>query len=163
MDNGIIIRPNYIFWDYFKINFYILVNKLSYYIIIPFSFIFISLDIYYINTGQKKAIELIEFPSIVFLLLPFIIFLSVYRITKHSLSNKKLKEDIKIIINSQYVDYQGETFNIKYSWADFLKLKETKNWFLFYVNKKQAQVIRKKDLNDEQLVYVQQILAIVKK
>ena len=163
MENEIVIKPNYIFWDYFKINLYIFVNKISYYIIIPLSLIFIVLDIYYVNTGQKKIIELFEFPTIFFFLLPIIIFASVYRITKHSLSNKKLKENIKIIIDSENVDYQGETFNIKYNWADFIKIKETKNWFLFFINKKQAQVIRKKDLTNEQLVYIKKNLAIVKK
>ena len=158
MEKEIVIKPNYFFWDYFKVNLFIHVNKVSYYIIIPLSFIFILLDIYYINIGQKKVIEIFEFPSIVFLLLPLIIFLSVYRITKHSLSNKKLKEDIKIIITYQNLKYQGDTFNIKYNWDDFIKIKETKNWFLFYINKKQAQVIRKKDLHDNELNELKEIL-----
>ena len=157
MEKEIVIKPNYVFWDYFKINLFIYVNKMSYYIIISLSFIFILFDIYYINTGQKKLIEIFKFPSIVFLLLPLIIFLSVYRITKHSFSNKKLKEDIKIIINSQNIKYKGDTFNIKYNWYNFIKIKETKNWFLFYINKKQVQVIRKKDLTQDKLNFIKVI------
>ena len=162
MEQEIVIKPNYVFWDYFKINLYIIVNKISYYILIPISAIIIFLNIYWIVIGEKNVIEMFEFPFLVFLLLPFVIFLSVYRITKFSLSNKKLSEEINIIINQQFIDYKGETFNIKYNWTDFLKFKETKNWFLFYFNKRQAQVIRKKDLNENQLIELKELFNSLK-
>ena len=57
MEKEIIVKPNFIFKDYFKINLYLLVNKPYYYIIGPLSILFLSFDIHQIYINEKKLIE----------------------------------------------------------------------------------------------------------
>lgn len=150
MEKEIIIKPNFVFKDYFKINLYLLINKSYYYIILPLCFTFLSFDIYQINRGTKNLVDLIHFPDVVFILLPIIILWSAFRITKIRLSNIKLKENVYIKFNNEYLEDVGESFNMKYFWKDIFKIEEKKNWFLIYIDKKCAKVIRKADLKDNQ-------------
>ena len=105
---------------------------------------------YQISKGSKKIIVLIDFPDLIFILLPLMILFSVYKQTKTRLSNVKLKENIFIKFNTQYLEDFGESFNMKYFWKDIFKIVEKKEWFFIYMDKKHAKVIRKADLKDNQ-------------
>lgn len=150
MDKEIIIKPNFIFKDYFKANLFLALNKPFYYIMLPLSLFFLLFDLYQISKGSKKIIVLIDFPDLIFILLPLMILFSVYKQTKTRLSNVKLKENIFIKFNTEYLEDNGESFNLKYFWKDIFKIVEKKEWFLIYIDKKQAKVIRKADLKDNQ-------------
>ncbi|MFM7018659.1 YcxB family protein [Flavobacterium sp.] len=150
MEKEIIVKPNFIFKDYFKINLYLLVNKPYYYIIGPLSILFLSFDIHLIYPNEKKLIELLFFPDVCFLALPLLIIWAAYSITKSRLSNKKLEENIYIKFNSECIEDVGESFNMKYYWREIFKIVEKENWFLIYLNKKSAKVIRKADLVENQ-------------
>ncbi|BDB53781.1 hypothetical protein GENT5_00860 [Flavobacterium ammoniigenes] len=150
MDKEIIIKPNFVFKDYFKANLFLALNKPYYYIMLPTILFFLCFDLFYISQGSKKIIELLYFPDVVFILLPLIILLSVYKLTKTRLSNVKLKENIFIKFNTEYLEDVGDSFNMKYFWKDIFKILEKKEWFLIYIDKKCAKVIRKADLNDNQ-------------
>jgi hypothetical protein len=150
MEKEIVIKPNFVFKDYFKTNLFLALNKPFYYIILPTSFFFLCFDIYYMTQGSKSFIELLYFPDIVFILLPIIILFSVFKLTKARLSNVKLKENIFIKFNNEYLEDVGESFYMKYFWKDIFKIEEKKDWFLIYIDKKCAKIIRKTDLKDNQ-------------
>ena len=78
------------------------------------------------------------------------ILFSVYKLTQTRLSNVKLKENIFIKFNTQYLENVGDSFNMKYFWKDIFKIVERKEWFLIYIDKKCAKVIRKADLKYNQ-------------
>ncbi|WP_394759347.1 YcxB family protein [Flavobacterium sp.] len=100
--------------------------------------------------GSKSFIELFYFPDLIFILLPIVVLFSTFSITKTRLSNIKLKENIFIKFNNEYIEDVGESFNMKYYWKDIYKLVEKNDWFLIYIDKKCAKVIRKDDLKDNQ-------------
>ncbi len=150
MDKEIIIKPSFIFKDYFKVNLFLVLNKPFYYVILPLSFLFLCFDIYNMIQGSKSFIELFYFPDLIFILLPIVVLFSTFSITKTRLSNIKLKENIFIKFNNEYIEDVGESFNMKYYWKDIYKLVEKNDWFLIYIDKKCAKVIRKDDLKDNQ-------------
>jgi hypothetical protein len=150
MEKEIVIKPHFVFKDYFKANLFFALNKPFYYIMLPASFFFLCFDIYYMNQGSKRFIELLYFPDVVFILLPIIILISVFKLTKARLSNIKLKENITIKFNNEFLEDVGESFNMKYFWKDIFKIVEKREWFLIYIDKKCAKVIRKADLKDNQ-------------
>lgn len=150
MEKEIIIKPNFVFKDYFKVNLYLYLSNRIYYILLPLSACFLFFDIYQISLDSSKLSKLYSFPDIVFILLPIIILFSVFRITKSRLSNIKLKENVFIKFNREYLEDVGESFNMKYFWKDIFKIVEKNNWFLIYIDKKYAKVIRKADLKDNQ-------------
>jgi hypothetical protein len=117
---------------------------------LPTILLFLCLDLYYISQGSKKIIELMYFPDVVFILLPLMILFSIYKLTQTRLSNVKLKENIFIKFNTQYLENVGDSFNMKYFWKDIFKIVERKEWFLIYIDKKCAKVIRKADLKYNQ-------------
>lgn len=150
MEKEIVIKPSFVFKDYFRANLFLALNKPFNYIIIPLSFFFLGFDIYEMIKGSKMFIELFYFPDVIFILLPIIILISVFKLTKARLSNVKLKENIFIKFNNEYVEDVGESFNMKYFWKDIFKITEKNDWFLIYLDKKCAKVIRKADLKDNQ-------------
>lgn len=148
------------FWDYFRIYLYISIRKLFVILMLFSSIYFVLTDVVKIINNEKQWLELIDFPSLIFLLLPLVLILSTYRLTEQTLSNKKLKENITIHIDEAKIQYEGESFHNEYKWKDLVKIKETKNWFLLYVNKNFAQVIRKKDLSTNQVIDLRTIIQI---
>lgn len=150
MDKEIIIKPNFIFKDYLRVNLFLEIKKPFNFIIIPVCLLFLIIDIIYMIKGSKSFIELLYFPDVVFILLPLVKYFSIYKFTKTSLSNNKLKENIFIKFKNEYFEELGDSFNMKYFWKDIFKIVEQKEWFLIYIDKKHAKVIRKADLKDNQ-------------
>jgi hypothetical protein len=150
MDKEIVVKPHFVFKDYFKANLFLAVNKPFFYIIFSLTIFFLSFDIYYMIQGSKSFIELLYFPDAIFILLPVIIVFTVFKQTKARLSYVKLKENIFIKFNNECLEDVGESFNMKYFWKDIFKIVEKKDWFLIYIDKKCAKIIRKADLKDNQ-------------
>ncbi len=150
MNKEIIIKPHFVFKDYFKANLFLALNKPFYFIIFPLTIFFLSFDIYYMIQGSKSFIELLFFPDLIFILLPLITLFTVFKHTKTRLSDVKLKENILIKFNDDCLEDVGESFKMKYFWKDIFKIVEKNDWFLIYITKNMAKVIRKADLKDNQ-------------
>jgi len=159
MDKEIIVKPHFVFKDYFRANLFLAVNKPFFYIIFPLTVFFLSFDVYYMIQGSKSFIELLYFPDAIFILLPIIIVFTVFKQTKARLSYVKLKENIFIKFNNEYLEDVGESFNMKYFWKDIFKIVEKKDWFLIYIDKKCAKIIRKADLKDNQYNEVKELFS----
>ena len=159
MDKEIIVKPHFVFKDYFRANLFLAVNKPFFYIIFLLTVFFLSFDIYYMIQGSKSFIELLYFPDAIFSLLPIIIVFTVFKQTKARLSYVKLKENIFIKFNNEYLEDVGESFNMKYFWKDIFKIVEKKDWFLIYIDKKCAKIIRKADLKDNQYNEVKELFS----
>ncbi len=167
MTKEIIIKPNYVFKDYFRLNLYMIIRKPFVVIIISFTlliFIFSSLG-YLISNNRAYIFNSLK-PFYAFsILFPSLIIFRIYRFTKKSLENPKLKENINIKLNNEFIEDNGETFNMKYFWKDIFKIVEKKSWFLIYIDKKFAKVIRKADLKDNQYNELKELFSslIIKK
>jgi hypothetical protein len=149
MEKEIVIKPHFVFKDYFKVYLYLFFGKMIFKLIFIFYFILILTFIYDYGIRSLNLIELAS-SSYLLLIFPIALIFAIYRYTKKTLSNKKLKEKITIRFNIEYLEDVGETFNMKYFWKDIFKLVEKKEWFLIYVTKDVAKVIRKADLKDNQ-------------
>lgn len=157
MEKEIIIKPNFVFKDYFKVYLYLYWNRPFFKII---STVVLLIIIFNVLTSLKNDFELNELfnSSFIFILsFPLIIIYSVYRYTKKVLASPKLKENISISFNENYMEDIGESFKMKYYWKDIKKIVEKKDWFLIYVEKNLAKVIRKEDLKDYQYKELKQL------
>ena len=146
MDKEIIIKPNFIFKDYLRVNYYLLIN--SRYGLIMSIIIFLVLGYYCFGVinGTISVFDIIFFLIIILFLIPTLMYIK----TKRALSDPRLKENIQFKINKSNFSDIGQSYHINYKLCDLIKLKETKNFFLFFITNHMVKVIRKADLKDNQ-------------
>jgi YcxB-like protein len=157
MEKEIIIKPSFAFKDYFKVYLYLYFNRLPFKILLVLISSIISFNVYLLISEQIPLKEIFTSSFIIILVSPIIMIFVVYRYTKKILSNKKLKENISIHFNENYIEDIGESFNVKYFWEDIKKIVEKKKWFLIYVDQSASKVIRKSDLKDNQYNELKQL------
>lgn len=150
MENEIIIKPSFDAKTICLATFHIIVGMktkiiFSIFLMLLIFTVFFSFFIEDINTFSiiKPYIYLIFFVG----LFTF----SMYRITKKQISqNPKIKENISYILNNEYFQEKGESFEIKYYWKEVIKIVEKKDFFLIFIAKNKAIVIKKIDLKNNQ-------------
>lgn len=77
--------------------------------------------------------------------------LAFYQASKKQMKdNPKLKEDIHYTLNHEYFFEKGESYEVKYFWKEVVKVQEKKDFFLIYIRKNAAKLIKKSDLQDNQ-------------
>ncbi|GAB3711235.1 hypothetical protein GCM10028861_04780 [Flavobacterium koreense] len=150
MDKEIVIKPNFVFKDYFKVYLYLFFCKKIFKAILVFYVILVLIFIFQFGISNFNLMELFSASYLFLLLFPIALIFAIYRFTKKTLSNIKLKENINIKFNSESFEDIGETFNMKYFWKDIFKIVEKRDWFLIYITNDVAKVIRKADLKDNQ-------------
>lgn len=148
----IIIKPTFPFKDYFLVN-------LSIYKKIPI--VWISLIGFFIFLVTKDHIYITEkgdfqfngtlgdisFKVFLFLLMFGSLIFSIYRSTKKQIKkNPRINENINYIFNNEYFMEKRESFEVKHFWKNIKKIEEKNNWYLVYVQKLRALVVRKEDL-----------------
>lgn len=147
MENNISIKPSFVFKDYFKVYLYLYINRPYFYVVTSVIILVVSVNLY----GQIYYGNPIQtIPILIAVAYPIFLLFFIYSQTKKILSNEKLKENISIEFNTEYMEDKGESFHMRYFWKDILKIVEKRNWFLIYVNKDNAKVIRKADLKENQ-------------
>ena len=158
MTEEIIIKPSFDFKTVFKANLYMSFNRLASKILVVFAALFIIsilLAYFVIEGGFKNEVisSLIESPILyMFLLYPFLLTYLTYHITKKSLKNYRLSEDIKQTFNNAFFQEKGQSFDIKHNWNKLLKVKKKKDYFLIYQAKSRANIIPKQSFKKEQLL-----------
>ena len=152
MENDIIIKPSFIFKDYFKVSLYMLIRKPFIVIVISLITLIFAFNFLVLLTSYDAETTFNNFkPFYIYsILFPSLLVFSIYRATKKSMENPKLKEDIKIHITKEYYEEIGQTFSIKYSWSEIFKITERKDWFLIFIEKNKTKIILKADLKDNQ-------------
>jgi hypothetical protein len=159
MEKEIVIKPNFVFKDCFKINLYMIYRKPFVKIIISIIF-FIIIFSAFANFSSNNKEEIFESlkPAYIFsVLYPSFLIFTIYRSTKKSLVNPKLKEDIIIRFKKEYFEETGQTFSVKYSWSEIFKIIEKKEWFLIFLEKNKALPIIKTDLKDNQYIEIKEL------
>jgi hypothetical protein len=84
-------------------------------------------------------------------------FLIMYSIKKNILKNKKNLEPQKITLTKDFFIQEGQSFKIENLWKECFQIKETKDWFLIYLNKNSALPIIKENLKDNQYNELKQL------
>lgn len=152
MTKEIVIKPNYVFKDYFKVNLYMLIRKPFVIIFISFTILFIVISSlgYLISNNKENIFDSLK-PFYAFIILfPSLIIFRIHGFTKKSLENPKLKEDIEICFAQNHFEETGQTFSVKYLWTEIFKIVEKKECFLIFLEKNVVKIIRKTDLKDNQ-------------
>ena len=61
--------------------------------------------------------------------------------------NGRFFENITYTFSLESFTKEGEGFTVTSKWSDLKKIKETKSWFLLYLNSQQAHIIDKSQLD----------------
>lgn len=148
MENQIVIKPSFDTKSIFRASLIMGPGKrLGLYIGILF--VVVLFNTYNTNDTSNPYFWIILFLALV-LLVGMVIF-RIYRESKKVITdNPKVKEDITYTLNSEYFHEKGESFEIKYFWKDVFKIEEKKDFFLIYIRKNVAKIIKKTDLKDNQ-------------
>ena len=127
-----------------------------------FIYIIIMLVILGISVFRGKEIDilLIVGPIIILGIIIFSHFSTKNRIRKAILKNPRLKEDITFIFNTNEFIEKGETFEVNHKWSEYEKIKEVKDYFFLYVDKKSAILLKKEDFKDQLARFKELILTI---
>ena len=157
MEKEIVIKPNYIFKDYYKIYILLYFNKLSNKIVSIFLMVIILFNLYTLLSDEIEFTEIFSGGFVFILFYPFLTLLVKYKQTKTILSNPKLKENIFIKLNSINYEIIGESFNIKFNWTEIKEIIEKKNWFLIYISNNDIKLIRKADLKENQYTELKEL------
>jgi amino acid permease len=157
MEKEIIIKPTFDIKSSFKATLQVLLgSKLILLIILILMVIFNNIFVNF-NNIEISLIETITSILVIPLFLSFFIF-SIFRKTKKSiLENPRLKENIIYIINNKSFQEKGDSFDLKYFWENIKKIVEEKDFFLIYVAKNNAIVIKKTDLKDNQYIELKEL------
>ena len=157
MIDEIVIKPNFNFEILFNANLYMTIfSKVSNLILVVFYIIFLFCILIIVSFDDESSTFLKQVLNTshiyLFLLFPLIILFFIYYSSKKQLSNNyRLKEKFDFIFNEKYFQEKGETFDLKHYWDKILKIKERRNYFLIYHNKRKANIIPKNSFNKTQL------------
>ncbi len=122
---------------------------------IIFIFFFVLLQNIALSATQSVTnikwdfLDLLPFAMVILVWIT-IYFLTIYSIKKNILKNKKNLESQKITITKDSFTQEAESFKIENFWKESFQIKETKDWFLIYLNKTSALPIIKEDLKENQ-------------
>jgi len=160
MEKEVIIKPTFDVKSTFNATLLVLMStKLKLYSLFLLAIISINL---FSNFALEEKIDIISIIT-PFLIFPTIILLSVffiYRSTKKQIEeNPRLKENIVYILNNEYFQEKGDSFEIKHFWKNIIKVVEKKEYFLIYVAKNKANFIRKSDLKNTQYDELKELLS----
>ena len=160
MEKEVIIKPSFDVKSTFNASLLVLMStKLKLYSLFLLTIILINL---FSNFALEEKTDIISI-IIPFLIFPTIILLSVffiYRSTKKQIEeNPRLKENIVYILNDEYFQEKGDSFEIKHFWKNIIKVVEKKDFFLIYIAKNKANFIRKSDLKNTQYDELKELLS----
>jgi uncharacterized protein YneF (UPF0154 family) len=148
MENEIILKPTFDAKTIFKASLSINANKkiTAYFIALAVVF-----GINYYNSNRSDGLFFWITFTIILLLYGALVMYKTYSASKKQItSNPRIKENIIYTINNDFFQEKGESFDIKYFWKDVFKVVEKKDFFLIYVQKCVAKIIKKEDLKDNQ-------------
>ena len=160
MEKEVIIKPSFDVKSTFNASLLVLMStKLKLYSLFLLTIILINL---FSNFALEEKTDIISI-IIPFLIFPTIILLSVffiYRSTKKQIEeNPRLKENIVYILNDEYFQEKGDSFEIKHFWKNIIKVVEKKDFFLIYIAKNKANLIRKSDLKNTKYDELKELLS----
>ena len=97
---------------------------------------------------------------IVIFLFAMMIYSNKYNARKASRHNKKLFEEYTYSINDKQIHIKGKSINTTLLWEKLHKVTESKTAFFIWLNKKNAQIIPKRDLSDDEIEVIRIIIKL---
>ena len=150
MEKEIVIKPNFAVSDFFKLNLFLYVTSIGFFIFLIIEILILSFFTYNFIIGKFELFDILLIYFISLILYPMFICLMKYIQTKRSLEDPRLKENITFKFNKEQLEDIGESYSRKFKYSELLKIKETKGFFLIYITKQMIKPIIKADLKDNQ-------------
>ncbi len=161
MEKEIIIEPKFDVKTTFKATLLVFFSSKNFlyilFIMILFTFSFFGKNIF----EETNFFSILQ-PIIFILFFLSILTFSIYRNSKKQIiNNSRLEENIVYVLNNEYFQEKGESFEVKHFWKNVIKVVEKKEFFLIYVTKNKANFIKKSDLKDNQYNELKELLSSI--
>nr|WP_321231666.1 YcxB family protein [uncultured Psychroserpens sp.] len=156
MNQDIVIKPKFEHEDLVKVNLG-LYSKIPLMWIAPLVLCYLFFFKPYLDQNSQgfvpqpsdELFPYLQIAVVIFILCVF--YFSIRRSTKKMLNNNpRIKEDISYMCNAESFTEKGDTFEIKHFWKDLHKIEEKKKWYLIYIQKRRAIIVRKEDFDSEE-------------
>jgi mRNA-degrading endonuclease YafQ of YafQ-DinJ toxin-antitoxin module len=155
MNNDIVIKPSFEAKSNFKATLYLYGTTKRLFLYVSILFIIVSVQYF---TGQIKDTFIIVSFIISFLLVfSYSIFIIYKNQKKQLIENPRLKENIFYIVNNEYFQEKGDSFEVKHFWKNLFQIVEKKDMFLIYTIKNRAILIKKSDLKENQYTELKEL------
>ena len=156
MNKDIIIKPKFVVKDYFLVNLG-LYAKMPAVWVLPIIFIYLLIIKDYLemqsdNYLARPSDDLFPYLQIgvLFVVLALMIYFVYYSTKRMLTKNPRLNENLQYILNTEFISEKGESFEMKHFWKDIYKIEERERWYLIYLNKTRAFVLRKEDFESKE-------------
>lgn len=152
MEKEIIVKPTFDVKSFFKATLSVLFGPLKFFPIIIVLSLILTIVLYFSSDifSDEDIFSILK-PILFLILFSFFFVFYIYKISKKQITeNPRLKENIIYILNEEYFQEKGETFEVKHFWNNIYKVIEKKEFFLIYTHKNKANYIKKSDLKDNQ-------------
>lgn len=154
MEKEILIKNNFSIKTYTKALLNVMFPKpILWIIIVVFSLLFINAIRIIINESAEPNFTLNSLlrTEILVLLLPLVYYLILTQSLKAKFKkNSQNKENIYHILNTDFFQVKGDSFDIKYFWKNLQIIREVKDHFLVFVKSNHFLIINKSDLKNNQ-------------
>lgn len=131
---------------------------------LAFSFITLNVVLQAINPydlfGEGTEADYTSFIAVMFVPL-FFIFTIKRQAGKALIKKGRYYKDISFTITPDYVKTEGEGYVNTYKWEEIVKVKEVKNWYFIFINKQQALLVKKSNIDPWQEEDLKEVLKIV--
>lgn len=138
--------------DLIKFNYHTIIFGIKggvFMIFIPL-FMWLAVIFYFFgNTSPDWEFPIV--PLMIAIFFTFVIPLLFFFYGKNKLENTRLKEAITYQLTMERIVVTGDSFIENLGWEKVIKFVETKSWFLIYTHEYDADIIRKKMLNESEI------------
>ena len=122
-------------------------------IVIYMAILLVFLIVNKVNSFDNTVYEGSQFYSTIhfaipFLVIGFILYTSSKVIKKNYKKNQRYYNDVTITLSKENFKTEGKDFQNTNKWENYYKIKETKDWFLIFIDKHQAHVIEKSQIKE---------------
>lgn len=143
----------------------LLYSRLGKVLMFAYSFITLNLVLQVINPYGLfgDGIEADYTPFIAVTLVPLLFIFTIKRQAGKALIKKgRYYKDISFTITPDHVKTDGEGYSNTYRWEEIVKVKEVKNWYFIFINKQQALLLKKSNMDPWQEEELKEVLKIVR-
>lgn len=145
--------------DFVKLNFYLLYGKIS------MKLFTIMTVLLFLITITISLFSKNDFSLTIVLFIAFLLFMPLMTYIGAVINfnpNNRASETIEYHFTNEYLSIKGESFNSQLSWEKINKVTQSKNWILIWQNKLVGNPIVKRNISQEQIKELKEILDNVK-
>lgn len=155
LHNMITIKSKLTQRDFINVSFVMLFKKNAVKVLTVLILVFLLISLFTALFVPEVSFSQTIVPLVMLAGLPLMTYFSA---KKNFSSNQTIGESVEYNFDTDYLSMRGESFNSQLTWEKIHKVTETKSWLLIWQNTQIAIPIPKRDILEDQINDLRQIL-----